>query len=170
MTAFSSPDLKAFPLTLQVFQILRGRSKARLCLSCLSSSARHVGHHPSCETCALAVRLTSAATPSRSQPRQPQTRQPSHQRWYVLLLSDSKCQWRKDPHLPSQPPLSATCRALRACPPMAFVASFRICPADAKTAHKHHRPRMTDVRPKAPDGSDRHNTPGRNHRRDIYKQ
>ena len=127
MTAFSSPDLKAFPLTLQVFQILRGRSKARLCLSCLSSSARHVGHHPSCETCALAVRLTSAATPSESQPRQPQTRHPSHQRWYVLLLSDRTYQWRKDPHLPSQPPSSATCRALTGLPPVAFVVSFRIC-------------------------------------------
>ena len=95
--------LESLSALLQVFQIFRGRSKARLCLSCLSSSARHVGHHPSCETCALAGRLTSAATPSRSQPRQPQTRHPSHQRWYVLLLSYSKCQWRKDPHLPSQP-------------------------------------------------------------------
>ena len=34
---------------------------------------------------------------------------------------------------------SATCRALRACPPVGFVVSFRICPADAKTAPKHHR-------------------------------
>ena len=162
--------MKAFPLTLQVFQILRGRSKARLCLSCLSSSARHVGHHPSCETCALAVRLTSAATPSRSQPRQPQTRQPSHQRWYVLLLSDSKCQWRKDPHLPYQPHPSATCRALRPCPLWHLWPVSASAYADAKTVPKHHRPRMTDVRPKAPADSDRYHTPGRNHRRDIYKQ
>ena len=131
--------LESLSALLQVFQIFRGRSKARLCLSCLSSSARHVGHHPSCETCALAGRLTSAATPSRSQPRQPQTRHPSHQRWYVLLLSYSKCQWRKDPHLPSQPLSVRHLPRPTGLPPVAFVVGFRICPADAKTAPKHHR-------------------------------
>ena len=40
---------------------------------------------------------------------------------------------------------SATCRGLTSLPPMAFVASFRICPADAKTVPKHHRP--THFRP-----------------------
>ena len=71
--------------------------RARLCLPCQPSSSRII------------------APPYRRQTLQPQTRHPSHQRRYVLLLSDSKCQWRKDPHPPSQPLSSATCRALRAC-------------------------------------------------------
>ena len=106
LPAFSSPDLKAFPLHLRHYRSsgsapslpnLPRACRARLCLPCQPSSSRLF------------------APPYRRQTLQPQTRHPSHQRWYVLLLSYSKCQWRKDPHLPYQPHPSATCRALRAC-------------------------------------------------------
>ena len=105
LPAFSSPDLKAFPLYLRHYRSsgsapslpnLPRACRARLCLPCQPSSCRLF------------------APPYRRQTLQPQTRHPSHQRWYVLLLSYSKCQWRKDPHLPSHPHPSATCRALRA--------------------------------------------------------
>ena len=107
LPAFSSPDLKAFPLHLRHCRSsgsapslpnLPRACRARLCLPCQPSSSR------------------LSAPPYRRQTLQPQTRHPSHQRWYVLLLSDCQCQWRKDPHLPYQPHPSATCRALRACP------------------------------------------------------
>lgn len=126
--------------------------RARLCLPCQPSSSR------------LSV------PPYRRQTLQSQTRHPSHQRWYVLLLSDCQCQWRKNPHLPYQPHPSATCRALRACPLWHLWPVSASAYADAKTVLKHHRPKMTDVRQKAHADSDRHHTPGRKHRRDIYKQ
>ena len=153
--------MKAFPLHLRHYRSsgsapslpnLPRACRARLCLPCQPSSSRLF------------------APPYRRQTLQPQTRHPSHQRWYVLLLSDCQCQWRKDPHLPYQPHQSATCRALRACLLWHLWPVFASAYADAKTVPKHHRPRMTDVRPKAPAESDRHHTPGRKHRRDIYIQ
>jgi len=57
---------------------------------------------------------------------------------------------------------SATCRGLRPCPLWHLWSVSASAYADAETAPKHHRPRMTDVRPKAPADSDRHHTPGRN--------
>ena len=99
--------MKAFPLHLRHYSSsgsapslpnLPRACRARLCLPCQPSSSRLF------------------APPYRRQTLQPQTHHPSHQRWYVLLLSYSKYQWRKDPHLPSHPHPSATCRALRACP------------------------------------------------------
>jgi len=151
-------SLSAAPSSLSFLRFRSKSSKsseacrARLCLPCQPSSSRLF------------------APPYRRQPLQPQTRHPSHQRWYVLQLSYSKCQWRKDPHLPSHPHPSATCRALRACLLWHLWPVSASAYADAKTVPKHHRPRMTDVRQKAPADSDRHRTPERNHRRDIYKQ
>ena len=161
LPASSSPDLKAFPLHLRHYRSsgsapslpnLPRACRARLCLPCQPSSSR------------------LSAPPYRRQTLQPQTRHPSHQRWYVLLLSYSKCQWRKDPHLPSHPHPSATCRALRACPLWHLWPVSASAYADAKTVPKHHRPRMTDVRPKAPADSDRHHTPERYLWRDTYIQ
>ena len=63
----------------------------------------------------------------RSTPQTPQTRRSSHQPCYVVLLSDPQYPWRKDSHLPYQPPSSATCRARTGLPPMPFVSGFRIC-------------------------------------------
>ena len=146
MTAFSSPDLKAFPLTLQVFQIFRGRSRARLCLSCLSSSARHVGHHP---------------------PQLPPKASPASRRLAIarinirvlVVLSDCLYLWRKDPHLPSHPHPSATCRALRAC------HLWHLWPVSASALQTRKPPPNTTgpiryLRPKPPAYSDRHPTPG----------
>ena len=87
-----------------------------------------------------------------------------------VVLSDYLCPWRKDPYLPSRPLSVRHLPRHTGLPPMAFAVSFRIRFADAKTAGKHHRPETTDIRPKAPADSDRHHTPGRKHRRDIYKQ
>ena len=63
---------------------------------------------------------------------------------------------------------SATCRALWACPLWHLWPVSASAYADAKTVPKHHRPRMTDVRPKAPADSDRHHTPGRSYRRHKF--
>ena len=118
LPAFSSPDLKAFPLHLRHYRSsgsapslpnLPRACRARLCLPCQPSSSRLF------------------ASPYRRQTLQPQTRHPSHQRWYVLLLSYSKCQWRKDPHLPFQPLSVRHLPRTTSLPPVAFVASLRIC-------------------------------------------
>ena len=139
LPAFSSPELKAFPLHLRHCRSfgsapslpnLPRACRARLCLPCQPSSSR------------------LSAPPYRRQTHQPQTRHPTHQRWYVLLLSDSKCQWRKDPHLPSHPHPSATCRALRACPLWHLWPISVSAHADTKTVPKHHRP--THIRPLEP--------------------
>ena len=66
----------------------------------------------------------------------------------LVVLSDCLCQWRKDPSLPSQPLSVRHLPRATPLPPVAFVVSFRICPADAETAPKHHRP--THIRPLGP--------------------
>ena len=63
---------------------------------------------------------------------------------------------------------SATCRGLRPCLLWHLWPVSASAHADAKTVPKHHRPRMTDVRPKAPADSDRHHTPGRSYRRHKF--
>ena len=131
LPAFSSPDLKAFPLHLRHYRSsgsapslpnLPRACRARLCLPCQPSSSRLF------------------APPYRRQTLQPQTRHPSHQRWFVLLLSDCQCQWRKDPHLTYQPHPSATCRGLRPCLLWHLWPVSASAYADAKTVPKHHRP------------------------------
>ena len=160
--------LESLSALLQVFQIFRGRADVLPAfLRAVSSRYRvssHLGAAKTGETvCFVPLRY-------RTTPQTPQTRRCSHQPCCVVLLSAPQYPWRKDPHLPSHPHPSATCRGLRPCPLWHLWPVSASADADAETVPKHHRPRMTDVRPKAPADSDRHHTPGRNHRRDIYKQ
>ena len=140
LPAFSSPDLKAFPLHLRHCRSsgsapslpnLPRAGRARLCLPCQPSSSR------------LFV------PPCRRLPLQPQTRltlASALGRWWFLVTVCACGGKTLISRLNLSP--SATCRALRACPPMAFAVSFRIRFADAKTAVKHHRP--THIRPLGP--------------------
>ena len=67
-------------------------------------------------------------------------------------------------NLLSPPPAAPS----RACPLWHLWSVSASADADAKTAPKHHRPRMTDIRPKAPADYDRHHTPGRSYRRHKF--
>jgi hypothetical protein len=66
----------------------------------------------------------------------------------AVVLSGCLCQSRKDPYLPLDPQCVRLLPRPTGLPPMAFVASFRLCFADAKTVPKHHRP--THIRPLEP--------------------
>ena len=66
----------------------------------------------------------------------------------AVVLSGCLCQSRKDPYLPLDPQYVRLLPRPTGLPPMAFVASFRLCFADAKTVPKHHRP--THIRPLEP--------------------
>ena len=66
----------------------------------------------------------------------------------AVVLSGCLCQSRKDPYLPLEPQCVRLLPRPTGLPPMAFVASFRPCFADAKTVPKHHRP--THIRPLEP--------------------
>ena len=132
LPAFSSPDLKAFPLHLR---------------HCRSSGtapslprAGRVGHFaPNGETvCFVPLRSTN---PTDS----PDTRISIGA---LVVLSVGLCQSRKDPYLPLDPQYVRLLPRPTGLPPMAFVASFRLCFADAKTVPKHHRP--THIRPLEP--------------------
>ncbi len=117
--------LESLSALLQVFQIFRGRADVLPAfLRAVSSRCRvssHLGAAKTGETvCFVPLRY-------RSTPQTPQTRRRSHHPCGVVLLSDHQYPWRKDPHLPSQPPSSATCRARTGLPPMPFVSGFRIC-------------------------------------------
>ena len=123
LPAFSSPDLKAFPHCSKSSKSSEGDQTGPLCV-------------PAARQCDLfrcapqipQTRLTHASALGRS--------------WFLVTVC--ACGGKT---LISRLNLfpSATCRGLTSLPPMAFVASFRICPADAKTVPKHHRP--THFRP-----------------------
>ena len=59
-----------------------------------------------------------------------------------VVLNHRKCQSRKDPYLPLDPQCVRLLPRPTGLPPMAFVADFRLCFADAKTVPKHHRLEM----------------------------
>ena len=138
LPASSSPDLKAFPLCSKSSKSSEGGQVLPAFFRVVSSRCRVRSQPGAAKTgenvCFVQLRY-------RSTPQTPQTRRRSLQPCSVVLLSDPQYPWRKDPHLPSQPPSSATCRARTGLPPMPFVASFRLCFADAKPAHKYHRPK-----------------------------
>ena len=127
LPAFSSPDLKAFPL----------------CSKSSKSSAGGQGETVSSVSAffhlSLRSSLQEAATPATDSP---DTR---FSIGVLVVLSECLCLWRKDPYLPYQPLSVRHLPRTTSLPPMAFVASFRLCPADAKTVPKHHRP--THFRP-----------------------
>ena len=64
----------------------------------------------------------------------------------LVVLSQRMCLSRKDPYLPLEPQCVRLLPRPTGLPPMAFVASFRLCFADAKTVPKHHRPKRADGR------------------------
>ncbi len=116
--------LESLSALLQVFQIFRGRASLACFLPCCQQplprplTTRRSQDRRDCVLC---------SAPLRSTPQTPQTRSRSHQPCGVVLLSAPQYPWRKDPHLPYQPPSSATCRARTGLPPMPFVGGFRIC-------------------------------------------
>ena len=123
--------LESLSALLQVFQIFRGRADVLPAfLRVVSSRYRVSSQHGAAKTgetvCFVPLRY-------RSIPQTPQTRRRSHQPCCVVLLSAPQYPWRKDPHLPSQPPSSATCRARTGLPPMPFVDGFRICSRRCET-------------------------------------
>ena len=111
--------LESLSALLQVFQIFRGRSKARLCDLLRSALAPlHKSH-----------RLAKARIKVVA----------------FVFLSVGLCQSRKDPYLPLEPRCVRLLPRPTGLPPMAFAVSFRIRFAEAKTAVKYHRP--THIRP-----------------------
>ena len=124
LPASSSPDLKAFPLCSKSSKSSEGGQVLPAFFRVVSSRYRVSSQPGAAKTgetvCFVPLRY-------RSTPQIPQTRRRSHQPCCVVLLSDPQYPWRKDPHLPSQPPSSATCRARTGLPPMPFVSGFRIC-------------------------------------------
>ena len=133
LPAFSSPDLKAFPLHLRHCR----SSGSAPSLPNLPRAGRVGRFAPNGETvCFVPLRSTN---PTDS----PDTRISVEA---LVVLSDSLCLWRKDPYLPSQPFSVRHLPRPTGLPPMAFAVSFRIRFADAKTAVKHHRPERTDGR------------------------
>ena len=115
LPAFSSPDLKAFPL----------------CSKSSKSSEGGQGETVSSTSFQPQTRLTLASA-----------------LWPQWFLVDVFARAGKTLISRSTLGTSGSCRALTGLPPMAFVASFRICLADAKTVPKHHRP--THIRPLEP--------------------
>lgn len=114
--------LESLSAVLQVFQIFRGRSKARLCDFFRTAVAPlHKSH-----------RLAKARIKVVA----------------FVFLSLGLCQSRKDPYLPLEPLSVRLLPRPTGLPPMAFAVSFRIRFAEAKTAVKHHRP--THIRPLGP--------------------
>ena len=135
--------LESLSALLQVFQIFRGRADVLPAfLRAVSSRYRvssHLGAAKTGETvCFVPLRY-------RTTPQTPQTRRCSHQPCCVVLLSAPQYPWRKDPHLPSQPPSSATCRARTGLPPMPFVSGFRICSRRRET-----RPQIPQAKENSP--------------------
>ena len=127
LPAFSSPDLKAFPL-----HLCHCRSSGSApSLPNLPRAGRVGRFAPNGETvCFVPLRSTN---PTDS----PDSRISVGA---LVVLSVGLCQSRKDRYLPHQPLCVRLLPRPTGLPPMAFVASFRLCFADAKTVPKHHRP------------------------------
>ena len=129
LPAFSSPELKAFPLHLRHIRsfgstpsltTLPRAGRARLCDLFRSAFASlHKSH-----------RLAKARIKAVA----------------FVFLSVGLCQSRKDPYLPPEPQFVRLLPRTNVLAPMAFAVSFRIRFADAKTAVKHHRPERVDGR------------------------
>ena len=109
LPAFSSPDLKAFPL----------------CSKSSKSSAGGQGETVSSVSAFFQLSLRSslqeAATPATDSP---DTR---FSIGVLVVLSECLCLWWKGPYLPYQPLSVRHLPRTTSLPPMAFVASFRIC-------------------------------------------
>ena len=135
LPASSSPDLKAFPLHLR-----HCRSSGSAPSLPTHPRAGRVGRFaPNGETvCFVTLRSTN---PTDS----PDTRISV---MAAVVLSGCLCLSRKAPYLPLEPQCVRLLPRPTGLPPMAFVASFRLCFADAKTVPKHHRP--THIRPLEP--------------------
>ena len=135
LPAFSSPDLKAFPLHLRHCR----SSGSAPSLPNLPRAGRVGRFAPNGETvCFVPLRSTN---PTDS----PDSRISVGA---LVVRSVGLCQSRKNRYLPLQPQCVRLLPRPTGLPPMAFVASFRLCFADAKTVPKHHRP--THIRPLEP--------------------
>ena len=130
LPAFSSPDLKAFPLCSKSSKSSEGgQGETVSSVSAFFQSS-------------LRSSLQEAATPATDSP---------DTRFSVMaavVLSGCLCPSRKDPYLPLETQCVRLLPRPTGLPPMAFAVSFRIRFADAKTAVKHHRP--THIRPLGP--------------------
>ncbi len=121
MPAFSSPELKAFPLCSKSSKSSAGGQSWPLRAQWRDSGICSAPHSL----------LSTNPTDS------PDSR---FSVGALVVLSDCLCLWRKDPYLPYQPLCVRHLPRPTGLPPMAFAVSFRIRFADAKTAVKHHRP------------------------------
>ena len=129
LPAFSSPDLKAFPLCSKSSKSSEGGQswplRAQWRDSVIYSAPLPL--HSINPTDSPDSRISVGA---------------------LVVLSVSLYLSRKDPYLPLHPLCVRLLPRPMGLPPMAFAVSFRIRFADAKTAVKHHRP--THIRPLEP--------------------
>ena len=139
LPAFSSPDLKAFPLHLRH---CRSSGSAPSLPNLPRAGRAGPLRVPAARLCDL---FRSASAPLHKSHRLAYSRIKVAN---VVILSVGLCQSRKDPYLPLDPHCVRLLSRPTGLPPMAFVASFRLCFADAKTVPKHHRP--THIRPLEP--------------------
>ena len=125
LPAFSSPDLKVFLLLKKSFKSSAGGQMSCLLSSELSAAAialAHISAQP--RPARLCDLLRSATAPLHK----------SHRLAYsrinvasVVILSVGMCLSRKDPYLPLEPQCVRLLPRPTGLPPMAFVASFRLC-------------------------------------------
>ena len=140
LPAFSSPELKAFPLCSKSSKSSEGEQMSCLLSSELSAAAiasAHISAQP--RQARLCDLFRSAYAPLHKSHRLAKAR---IKVVAFVVLNHRKCQSRKDPYLPLEPQCVRLLPRPTGLPPMAFVASFRLCFADAKTVPKHHRPEM----------------------------
>ena len=124
LPASSSPDLKAFPLHL------------RHCRSFVSLQVFQIFRGRAGRDCVFHFVPATDSPDTRFSVKA------------EVVLSGCLCLSRKDPYLPLEPQCVRLLPRPTGLPPMAFVASFRLCFADAKTVPKHHR--STHIRPLPP--------------------
>ena len=125
LPAFSSPDLKAFPLCSKSSKSSEGGQMSCLLSSELSAAAiasAHISAQP--RPARLCDLFRSAYAPLHKSHRLAKAR---IKVVALVVLSQRMCLSRKDPYLPLDPQCVRLLPRTTSLPPMAFVASFRIC-------------------------------------------
>ena len=143
LPAFSSPDLKVFLLLKKSFKSSAGGQMSCLLSSELSAAAiasAHISAQPRPARLCDLFRSASALLHKSHRLAKARIKVVA-----FVVLSQRMCQSRKGPYLPLHPQCVRLLPRPMGLPPMAFVASFRLCFADAETVPKHHRP--THIRP-----------------------
>ena len=124
LPAFSSPELKAFPLCSRSFKSSAGGQMSCLLSSELSAAAiasAHISAQP--RQARLCDLFRSAYAPLHKSHRLAKARFKGAS---VVMLSVGLCQSRKDRYLPPEPQCVRLLPRPTGLPPMAFAVSFRI--------------------------------------------